>query len=76
VAAGVGAYLDLSSVTGSATSQLDETVASDDVPLEVICRAVSGDIRIIRAAAGDFPADRSFPGAPAVNTPQALPTAD
>jgi DUF4097 and DUF4098 domain-containing protein YvlB len=75
VAAGVGAYLDLASVTGSTTSQLEESAPSDDVALEVICRAVSGDIRIIRAAAGDFAADRSFPAVPVVNTPQAPPTA-
>ena len=75
VAAGVGAYLDLASVTGSTASQLEDSAPSDDVALEVICRAVSGDIRIIRAAAGDSAADRSFPGAPAVNTPEAPPTA-
>jgi hypothetical protein len=75
VAAGVGAYLDLSSVTGSVTSQLDETVASDDVPLEVICRAVSGDIRITKASAGDSAAGRSFSAPPSVNTPEAPPPA-
>lgn len=50
VAPGAGVYLDLASVTGSATSQLDEAEASDDVPLQVTCRAVSGDIRITRAS--------------------------
>src|SRR5215472_2098827 len=44
VATGVGVYLDLATVTGTADSQLDETAASDDVQLQVICRAVSGDI--------------------------------
>jgi DUF4097 and DUF4098 domain-containing protein YvlB len=75
VAAGVGVYLDLASVTGSVTSQLDETEASNDVPLEVVCRAVSGDIRIARAAIADFAPDRSFPSLPAVNTPETPPSA-
>jgi hypothetical protein len=75
VAAGVGVYLDLASVTGSTTSRLDETAASDDVPLEVICRAVSGDIRIVRAPGADAGARRSFPAAPAVNTPETPPPA-
>ena len=51
VNSGVGVYLDLSSVTGSVTSQLDETGPSDDVALELRCRSASGDIRIIRSAA-------------------------
>lgn len=75
VAPGVGAYLDLSSLTGSATSQLDEAAASDEVPLEVICRAVSGDIRITKASAGDSAAGRSFSAPPSVNTPEAPPPA-
>ncbi len=75
VAAGVGVYLDLASLTGAVTSQLDETGASDDVPLEVVCRAVSGDIRIARASAADFAPDRSFPSPPAVNTPETPPPA-
>jgi DUF4097 and DUF4098 domain-containing protein YvlB len=52
VATGIGVYLDLASVTGSVTSQLDETGPSDDVALEVRCRSVTGDIRITRATAG------------------------
>jgi Putative adhesin len=76
VAAGVGVYLDLASVTGSATSQLEETAASDDVPLEVVCRAVSGDIRIARASAADSGPDRSFPAPPAVDTAKTPPPAN
>jgi hypothetical protein len=75
VAAGVGVYLDLASVTGSTTSQLDETEAGDDVPLEVTCRTVSGDIRIARAPGADAGARRSFPALPAVNTPETPPPA-
>jgi DUF4097 and DUF4098 domain-containing protein YvlB len=48
---GVGVYLDLSSATGSVTSQLEETGPSDDIVLGVRCRTASGDIRIVRAAA-------------------------
>jgi DUF4097 and DUF4098 domain-containing protein YvlB len=75
VAAGVGVYLDLASLTGATTSQLDETAASDDVPLEVVCRAVSGDIRITRAPAAAPGPARSFPAPPAVNTLKTPPTA-
>jgi hypothetical protein len=49
VARGAGVYLDLASVTGSATSQLDEAEPSDEMPLEVKCRTASGDIRITRS---------------------------
>lgn len=75
VATGVGVYLDLASVSGSADSQLDETAASGDVPLEVICRAVSGDIRIARAAGTEPGPRRSFPAPPAVSTPDTPPPA-
>ena len=54
---GVGVYLDLSSATGSVTSQLTETGPSDDVALGVRCRSASGDIRIIRAAEPPRPRD-------------------
>ena len=69
VAAGTGVYLDLSSMTGDIRSQLDEEPAgSDDVPLQVSCRTVSGDIRIARApgrpAAAQSPADADSPAAP------------
>jgi DUF4097 and DUF4098 domain-containing protein YvlB len=50
---GVGVYLDLSSATGSAYSQLEETGPSDDITLGVRCRTASGDIRIVRAAAAE-----------------------
>jgi hypothetical protein len=75
VTPGVGVYLDLASVSGSVTSQLDESAPSDDVALEVICRAVSGDVRITRASASDSAPGRSFSGPPAVNTPEAPPSA-
>jgi DUF4097 and DUF4098 domain-containing protein YvlB len=57
VVSGVAVYLDLASVTGSVTSQLDETGPNEEVALELRCRTVSGDIGIVRAApAGPAPA--------------------
>jgi hypothetical protein len=60
---GVGVYLDLSSATGSAYSQLEETGPSDDIALGVRCRTASGDIRIIQAAAEPAPAPGDAPTA-------------
>ena len=50
VARDVGVYLDLASLSGSVTSQLEDAEPSDDVTLEVRCRTLSGDIRITRAS--------------------------
>jgi len=50
VAFGVGVYLDLSSLTGSIRSELDETDGDGDVRLQVSCRTVTGGIRITRAS--------------------------
>lgn len=54
VAAGAGVYLDLSSLTGHISNQLDETDGAGEVGevgLQIACRSVSGDIRITRADA-------------------------
>jgi Putative adhesin len=51
VARGAEVYLDLSSLTGDISSQLEETGGGEGVGLRVICRSVSGDIRIGRATA-------------------------
>ena len=50
VARDVGVYLDLASLSGSVTSQLEDSEPSEDVTLEVRCRTLSGDIRIARAS--------------------------
>jgi DUF4097 and DUF4098 domain-containing protein YvlB len=50
VARDVGVYLDLASLSGSVTSQLEDAEPSEDVTLEVRCRSLSGDIRIGRAS--------------------------
>jgi hypothetical protein len=75
VAAGAGVYLDLSSLTGSVTSHLDEAAASDEIALAVKCRAVSGDIQIIRAAPAESDRHRSVSDIPAVTTPETPPPA-
>jgi len=50
VAAGIGVYLDLSSLSGSVRSDLDEADDEDsgdhEASLELRCRTISGDIRI------------------------------
>ena len=53
VARGTEAYLDLYSLTGDISSQLEETAggAGASAGLRVTCRSVSGDIQIRRAAA-------------------------
>jgi len=50
VARDVGVYLDLVSLSGAISSQLEDVEPSEDVTLEVRCRTLSGDIRIARAA--------------------------
>jgi len=50
VARDVGVYLDLASLSGSVTSQLEDAEPSEGVTLEVRCRSLSGDIRIARGS--------------------------
>lgn len=54
VVPGIGVYLDLASTSGSIWSELDpsEDDGPDEssVPVRISCRALSGDIRIIRAS--------------------------
>jgi DUF4097 and DUF4098 domain-containing protein YvlB len=51
VATATGVYLDLSSLSGQISNQLDVTDGSGDVRLQVSCRSVSGDIKVVRAGA-------------------------
>lgn len=58
VAPGIGVYLDLSSISGSVRSDLDEAEGDGDdgareASLEIKCRTISGDIRIRKGKAGD-----------------------
>jgi len=53
VVPGIGVYLDLASTSGSIRSELDpsaeEELRESGVPVQISCRALSGDIRIIKA---------------------------
>ena len=49
VPAGVGVYLDLSSMTGDVRSDLAPAEVSNSAELTVSCRSISGDIRISTA---------------------------
>ncbi|HYK66337.1 MAG TPA: DUF4097 family beta strand repeat-containing protein [Streptosporangiaceae bacterium] len=55
VVPGIGVYLDLSSVSGSVRSELDEVDGPDggaDTAVEIRARTMSGDIRITKARTG------------------------
>jgi hypothetical protein len=53
VVPGIGVYLDLASTSGSIRSELDPSDDDDQdesgVPVQISCRALSGDIRITKA---------------------------
>jgi DUF4097 and DUF4098 domain-containing protein YvlB len=49
VEAGAEVYLDLSSLSGKIKSQLAETDGGSGAGLQLRCRSVSGDIRVVRA---------------------------
>lgn len=50
VRAGTGVYLDLSSLTGRVSHQLDEAGEAPDASLRLTCRSISGDIKVARAS--------------------------
>lgn len=51
VAPDTGVYLDISTLSGDADSELDSTGGAEgDASLTISCRSVSGDVRITRAA--------------------------
>ena len=49
VAPGIGLYLDLSSLSGQITNELDDSGAEQTADARLTCRTVSGDVRIHRA---------------------------
>jgi DUF4097 and DUF4098 domain-containing protein YvlB len=61
VAPGMGVYLDLSSLSGSVRSDLDETDGGaeedQETSLEIKCRTISGDIRIRKGKAHEAAAE-------------------
>jgi hypothetical protein len=74
VVPGIGVYLDLASTSGSIHSALDPSDGDDDpgssgVPVQISCRTLSGDIRIIKATGVTSPsaaaANPAFPAASA-----------
>lgn len=50
VTAGIGVYLDLSTLSGSATSDLEAAAGDHDATVTLRCRTISGDVRVGRAA--------------------------
>lgn len=51
IAPDVGVYLDVSTLSGDANSELDSSAGAEgEASLTVSCRSVSGDVRITRAA--------------------------
>ncbi len=54
IAPSIGVYLDLASISGKVTSELEPTGASDQVDLDLHCRSISGTLRISRADAAAF----------------------
>jgi DUF4097 and DUF4098 domain-containing protein YvlB len=50
VAPGIGVYLDLSSLSGTVSSELDPAQENAGADLTVQCRTISGDVQVIRAA--------------------------
>lgn len=53
IAKGAGVYLDVSSLTGRVTSELEPPESSGQVDLRVQCRSISGGVKIGRAELAD-----------------------
>jgi hypothetical protein len=50
VTPGIGVYLDLSTLSGTVSSELEPAEEGSGAELTVHCRTLSGDVRVIRAA--------------------------
>jgi hypothetical protein len=50
VAPGIGVYLDLSSLSGTVSSELEPAEDNGGADMTVQCRTISGDVQVIRAA--------------------------
>lgn len=50
VTPGIGIYLDISTLSGSVSSELESSDESGSTDMTLICRTISGDVRITRAA--------------------------
>jgi DUF4097 and DUF4098 domain-containing protein YvlB len=49
VARGIGVYLDLSSLSGTVSSDLEPAEDNDGTDMTVQCRTISGDVQVLRA---------------------------
>ncbi|HET9895527.1 MAG TPA: DUF4097 family beta strand repeat-containing protein [Streptosporangiaceae bacterium] len=54
IAPRTGVYLDLASISGKVTSELEPADGSDGVDLRLYCRTISGGLRVSRADAAAF----------------------
>jgi hypothetical protein len=50
VARGIGVYLDLSSLSGTVSSDLEPAEENGGADMTLQCRTISGDVRVLRAA--------------------------
>ena len=50
VAPGIGVYLELSSLSGTVSSELEPGEETEKADMTVFCRTISGDVRVSRAA--------------------------
>jgi len=53
IASGIGVYLDLSSLSGQVSSELEPSDAADQVDLHLRCRSLSGSLRVTRVVLAD-----------------------
>jgi DUF4097 and DUF4098 domain-containing protein YvlB len=53
VARGVSVYLDLASLTGRVSSELEPSDGEGDADLHVTCKTISGDVHVTRAVPAD-----------------------
>jgi DUF4097 and DUF4098 domain-containing protein YvlB len=53
IAKGAGVYLDMSSLSGRVTSELEPSEADDQVDLQLQCRSISGAVKVGRAELAD-----------------------
>ena len=50
VAPGIGVYLDLSSLSGTVSSELEPGEETEGADMTLSCRTISGDVQVSRAA--------------------------
>jgi hypothetical protein len=53
VTKGIGVYMDMSSLSGRVSSELEPSEASDEVDLNLKCRSISGAVKVRRAELAD-----------------------